>query len=277
MLVAIENGYQCALMSPTEILAEQHFRTLKNFLSSFEINIELLVGKQKTKLRKEILSNIESGKTNIVVGTHALIQERVTFNKLGFIVIDEQHRFGVMQRTALREKANGSEPDVLIMTATPIPRTLSMTLYGDMEVSTITELPRNRKAIITKIVPKNKSNELKEFLLKQISQGRQIYIVYPLIEESEKLDLKAAQDGFEILRTNTFPQLKERIGLVHGKLSSEEKEVVMKKFITHEIDILVSTTVIEVGIDVPNASIRNINANFNHCCRNRYSCFDNSD
>ncbi|MBM4165365.1 MAG: ATP-dependent DNA helicase RecG [Ignavibacteria bacterium] len=254
MVVAIENGYQCALMSPTEILAEQHFRTLKNFLSSLEINIELLVGNQRTKLRKEILSNIESGKTNIVVGTHALIQEKVTFNKLGFIVIDEQHRFGVMQRTAMREKANGIEPDVLIMTATPIPRTLSMTLYGDMDVSTITELPSNRKPIITKIVSKEKSKKLKEFLFKKINEGRQLYIVYPLIEESEKLDLKAALDGFEILRTQTFPHLKERIGIVHGKLSSEEKDDTMKKFLAHELDILVSTTVIEVGIDVPNAT-----------------------
>jgi ATP-dependent DNA helicase RecG len=260
MLIAIENGYQCALMSPTEILAEQHFRTLQFFLKDLPANVVLLVGKQKAKLRKEILSNIENGKTNIVVGTHALIQEKVTFHKLGFIVIDEQHRFGVMQRTALKEKANSelaavSEPDVLVMTATPIPRTLSMTLYGDMEVSTITELPKNRKQIITKIVTKEQSKELKEFLLKKINEGRQIFIVYPLIEESEKLDLKAALDGFEILRTQTFPHLKERIGLVHGKLSSEEKDDAMKKFIAHELDILVSTTVIEVGIDVPNATL----------------------
>ncbi|MBS4028786.1 MAG: ATP-dependent DNA helicase RecG [Ignavibacteriales bacterium] len=256
VLIAVENGYQCALMSPTEILAEQHFRTLKHFLEPLNIKVELLVGKQKVKLRREILSNIQNGIANIVVGTHALIQDKVEFQKLGFIVIDEQHRFGVMQRTALREKANGSaEPDVLVMTATPIPRTLSMTLYGDMDVSTITELPKNRKAIITKLVPRGKSSELKEFLLKQIEQGRQIYIVYPLIEESEKLDLKAALDGFEKLRTQTFPQLKERIGLVHGKLSSVEKDDVMKNFISHELDILVSTTVIEVGIDVPNASV----------------------
>ncbi|MBP6672562.1 MAG: ATP-dependent DNA helicase RecG, partial [Bacteroidetes bacterium] len=252
MLTAIENGYQCALMAPTEILAEQHWRSIRSFLKDIPVNIRLLVGGQKKKLRDDVLEDIRSGRADIVVGTHALIQEKVQFNNLGFVVIDEQHRFGVSQRALLREKGR-SNPDVLVMTATPIPRTLSLTVYGDLDVSVIDELPKDRKQIRTAIRYDKDKKKLFEFVRGEVKKGRQAYVVYPLIEESEKIDLKAATIEFERLQKNVFPEY--TIGLLHGKLSSEEKDELMQRFKKNEIQILVATTVIEVGIDVPNATI----------------------
>jgi ATP-dependent DNA helicase RecG len=249
MLIAVENGYQAAFMAPTEILAEQHFRTLKSFLGSIDVNVRLLVGKQRSRLRKDVLMDVQRGSAQIVVGTHALFESDVEFARLGFIVIDEQHRFGVMQRASLRGK--GEHPDVLVMTATPIPRTLSLTLYGELDISVIDELPRNRKPIETSLRYDDEKEEVYRFTRDQVSRGRQAYFVYPVIEESEKPDLKAATVHFEHLRSKVFPGF--RLGLLHGRLPNEEKEGVMERFKQGEIDILVATTVIEVGIDVPNA------------------------
>jgi ATP-dependent DNA helicase RecG len=251
MLVAIDNGYQVAFMAPTEILAEQHFRTLATYLKNLPVSVRLLVGGQKKKLREDILQDIHSGRANLVVGTHALIEENVTFAKLGFVVIDEQHRFGVLQRATLREK--GLNPDVLVMTATPIPRTLSLTVYGDLDVSVIDEMPANRKPIKTGLRTEADKKKVYQFVREEIARGRQAYIVFPLIEESETIDLKAATTEFETLQSEIFPQY--RLGLIHGRMKSEEKDDVMTRFKGGEIHILVSTTVIEVGIDVPNASI----------------------
>lgn len=252
MLVAVENGYQCALMAPTEILAEQHFFTLKNFLGDLPVNIRVLIGGQKKQLRTDVLEDIRRGSANIVVGTHALIQEQVEFAKLGLVVVDEQHRFGVAQRSLLRQKGK-ENPDVLVMTATPIPRTLSLTLYGDLDVSVIDELPKNRRPVKTAVRTGKDKTKVFDFVRKEIERGRQAYIVYPLIEESEKVDLKAAIAEFEKLSRDEFSGL--RLGLLHGRLPSEEKDALMRKFKGKEIDILVATTVIEVGIDVPNASV----------------------
>ncbi|MCX6144914.1 MAG: ATP-dependent DNA helicase RecG [Ignavibacteriales bacterium] len=251
MLVAIDNGYQVAFMAPTEILAEQHFRTLGGYLKDLPVTTRLLIGGQKKKLREDILEDIHSGRANLVVGTHALIEENVTFAKLGFVVIDEQHRFGVLQRATLREK--GFNPDVLVMTATPIPRTLSLTVYGDLDVSVIDEMPANRKAIKTGLRTEADKGKVYQFVREEIARGRQVYIVFPLIDESEKVDLKAATTEFEHLRSTTFPEY--RLGLLHGRMKSEEKDEIMARFKAGEIQILVSTTVIEVGIDVPNAAI----------------------
>jgi len=252
MLVAIENGYQCALMAPTEILAEQHWRSIKNFLKEISVNVRLLVGGQRKKLREDVLEDIRRGTANIVIGTHALIQEHVQFANLGFIVIDEQHRFGVAQRAVLREKGKNN-PDVLVMTATPIPRTLSLTLYGDLDVSIINEMPKGRKPIRTAIRTEEDKKKVFDFVRSEIKKGKQAYIVYPLIEESEKVDLKAAVKEYEYFTKEIFPDLK--LGLLHGRLSSDEKDELMQKFKANEIQILVATTVIEVGIDVPNATI----------------------
>jgi ATP-dependent DNA helicase RecG len=251
MLVAIDNGYQVAFMATTEILAEQHFRTLDGYLQDLPVTVRLLVGGQKKKLREDILGDIHSGRANIVVGTHALIEENVTFAKLGFVVIDEQHRFGVLQRATLREK--GFNPDVLVMTATPIPRTLSLTVYGDLDVSVIDEMPANRKPIKTGLRTEADKGKVYQFVREEVARGRQVYIVFPLIDESEKVDLKAATAEFEQLRSSTFPEY--RLGLLHGRMKSEEKDAIMARFKAGEIQILVSTTVIEVGIDVPNAAI----------------------
>jgi len=251
MLVAVENGYQVALMAPTEILAEQHFRTLAGYLQKLPATIRLLIGGQKKKLREDILEDIRSGRAQIVVGTHALIEENVTFAQLGFVVIDEQHRFGVVQRATLREK--GLNPDVLVMTATPIPRTLSLTVYGDLDVSVIDEMPANRKPIKTGVRLENQKERVYQFVREEIQRGRQSYIVFPLIEESEKVDLKAATAEFENLRSRVFPEFS--LGLLHGRMKSEEKDAIMEKFKSGEIQVLVSTTVIEVGIDIPNATI----------------------
>jgi ATP-dependent DNA helicase RecG len=258
MLIAIENGYQTAFMAPTEILAEQHFRTMAKLLNNLPVNIRLLVGGQSKRLREDVLEDIRRGTANIVVGTHALIEEGVDFANLGFIVIDEQHRFGVSQRLALKEKGIQSHgqivhPDILIMTATPIPRTLSLTLYGDLDVSTIDELPKNRRPIKTILKIETQRQSVYKFIREEVQNGRQVYVVYPLIEESEKLDLKAATEGYEHLRKEVFADLK--IGLLHGRMSSDEKDKVMESFVTGEINILVATTVIEVGIDVSTASV----------------------
>jgi len=258
MLIAIDNGYQTAFMAPTEILAEQHFRTLRQFLGELPVNIRLLIGDQKRKLRMDVLDDIRRGTVQIVVGTHALIQEHVEFAKLGLVVVDEQHRFGVAQRLALRQKGFTSHnrtvyPDVLIMTATPIPRTLSLTLYGDLDVSVIDELPLHRKPIKTMLFYESQRKKVFSFVRQEIVKGRQAYIVYPLVEESEKLDLKAATESYEHLQTDIFPDL--RLGLIHGRMTPDEKDAIMQKFKNKEIDILVSTTVIEVGIDIPNATV----------------------
>jgi ATP-dependent DNA helicase RecG len=251
MLVAVDNGYQVALMAPTEILAEQHFRTLSEYLKSFPVTMRMLIGGQRKKLREDILEDVRNGRAQIVIGTHALLEESVTFARLGFVVIDEQHRFGVMQRATLREK--GLNPDVLVMTATPIPRTLSLTVYGDLDVSVIDEMPANRKPIKTGVRQENQKEKVYQFVREEIRRGRQSYIVFPLIEESEKVDLKAATVEFEHLSTEVFPEFK--MGLIHGRMKSEEKDGIMERFKSGDLQILVSTTVIEVGIDIPNATI----------------------
>lgn len=250
-LVAVDNGYQVAFMAPTELLAEQHFRTITRYLGETRVNTRLLIGGQRKKLREDILEDIRSGRANIVLGTHALIEERVDFARLGFVIIDEQHRFGVVQRATIREK--GISPDVLVMTATPIPRTLSMTLYGDLEVSIIDELPLNRRPVRTAVRTEHQKPKVYEFVQEEIRKGRQAYIVFPLIEESEKIDLKAATKEFEHLRDRVFPEFE--LGLLHGRMKTEEKDEVMRRFTEGSVHILVSTTVIEVGIDVPNATI----------------------
>ena len=251
ILIAVDNGYQTVFMAPTEILAEQHYKTLRALLKDIPVNIRLLVGGQRSRLRRAVLDDIQRGTAQIVVGTHALFEREVDFANLGFIVIDEQHRFGVMQRASIRKK--GANPDVLVMTATPIPRTLSLTVYGDLDVSVIDEMPRDRKPIKTILKYEEEKESVFQFVRETIGRGQQAYFVYPLIEESEKLDLKAATVHFEHLQKDVFPEL--RLGLIHGRLSSEEKDAVMHEFKGREIDILVATTVIEVGIDVPNACV----------------------
>lgn len=246
MLAAIECGYQAALMAPTEILAEQHYINIHRFVEDLGLKIHLLTGSIKNKN----IEVIASGDADIVIGTHALIQEGVSFKKLGLIVIDEQHRFGVMQRATLRKK--GINPDTLIMTATPIPRTLAMTLYGDLDYSVIDELPPNRSPIITKLFSEKSKNHIYKLIEEETKKGRQVYIVYPIIEESEKTDLKSAINGAESL-SKIFPYLK--VGLIHGRMTPIEREDVMKEFKNGNINILVSTTVIEVGVDVPNATL----------------------
>jgi len=249
--IAISNGYQAAVMAPTEILAEQHYRNLKNLGKPAGINVCLLVGGQRKKEREEILNNIKNGNINLIVGTHAIIQDSVEIEKLSLAIIDEQHRFGVEQRSKLIHK--GLNPDVLVMTATPIPRTMSMTLYGDMDISIIDKLPAKRGKIITKLVDESKINKVYQYTKEQIQKGDQVYIVYPLIEKSEKMDLKAAVESYQYLRENTFSKF--NIALIHGGMKSAEKEKIMRQFSDKKIDILVSTTVIEVGVDNPNATI----------------------
>ena len=251
MLIAIENGYQAAMMAPTEILAEQHYITLSEILESLDVHVALLKGSQKAAERKEILAAMASGKADLIVGTHALVQEGVDFHQLGLVVIDEQHRFGVMQRAVLRDK--GLHPDVLVMTATPIPRTLALTLYGDLDTSIIDELPAGRKPIQTVKRYEAKRSAIYEYIRDEVKKGRQVYIVYPLVEESEKLDLAAATEGYRELSAEVFPELS--VGLLHGRMKPDEKDQVMRKFVAGGVDILVSTTVIEVGVNVPNASV----------------------
>lgn len=250
ILMALDNGFQAAFVAPTEILAEQHFRTLSDHLKELNINIRLLVGGQKIALRRDVLTDIEGGTCQIVVGTHAVIQKEIKFHKLGLAVIDEQHRFGVKQRAELLNK--GEHPHILVMSATPIPRSLAMTVYADLDISIIKGLPAGRKPIRTAIRSQKKRDDVFSFVRSEVEDGGQVYIIYPLVEESEALDLKDATAGFEKIQ-NRFPEFK--VGLLHGRMKSEEKDSVMKAFIENEIQILVSTTVIEVGVDVPNASI----------------------
>ena len=251
MLIALDNGYQACIMAPTEILAEQHMQTIRDFLGDMNIRVELLTGIVKGKKRKEILDGLLTGEVQILVGTHAVIEDTVQFARLGMVVVDEQHRFGVAQRAKLWSKSQ-NPPHVLVMTATPIPRTLAMTLYGDLDVSVIDELPPGRKPIQTTHVYDNRMASLYEGIRQQIKQGRQIYIVFPLIEESESLDLKNLEDGFEQLK-DIFPEF--RLSKVHGKMKPKEKEEEMQRFVSGETQILVATTVIEVGVNVPNASV----------------------
>ncbi|HVG21296.1 MAG TPA: ATP-dependent DNA helicase RecG [Blastocatellia bacterium] len=250
-IVAIENGYQAAIMVPTEILAEQHARNVKRMLAAAPYRVELLTGSLGAARKRELHAAIEAGEVDLVIGTHALIQEGVNFSKLGFVVIDEQHRFGVLQRAELMNR--GYNPDVLVMTATPIPRSLAMSVYGDLDLSVIDEMPPGRKPVITKVRGEDARNKIYQFLDTIIRQGSQVYIVYPLVEESEKLDLLNASQMAEHLQTAVFPNF--RVGLVHGRMKQEEKDAVMEEFRRGGIHILVATTVIEVGVDVPNASV----------------------
>ena len=251
MIAAMENDLQTALMAPTEILAEQHARSIKRLLAKTPYRIELLTGSIKAAEKRRLQTALKSGEIHACIGTQALIQEAVTFAKLGLVVIDEQHRFGVMQRAGLRDR--GLNPDVLVMTATPIPRSLAMTVYGDLDVSIIDELPPGRTPIETTVFGEDQRLEVKRLISREVKAGRQIYVVYPLVEESEKMDLKDATRRYEYLRDTVFPKLS--VGLLHGKMKPAEKEKVMSAFVAGEIKILVSTTVIEVGVDVPNASV----------------------
>lgn len=251
MLMAKDNGFQSAIMAPTAILAEQHFKKITQMAEKVGLKTGILVGGQKKKERREILEKISSGETDIVIGTHALIEDSVVFKNLGLVVVDEQHKFGVMQRAKLWAKADPF-PHNMIMTATPIPRTLAMTLYGDVDVSVIDELPPGRKPIKTMVFGESKRLEVFGFISRELEQGRQAYVVYPLVEESEKMDLLAAEKGLELLERH-FKEF--RVGIVHGKMTPEAKEFEMARFVKNETQILVSTTVIEVGVDVPNSSI----------------------
>jgi len=253
ILLAIDNGYQTCMMAPTEILANQHFQSIKQLLGEGFLEVDLLTGSTKTKARRVIHENLESGKLNILIGTHALIEDKVQFKNLGFVVIDEQHRFGVEQRAKLWRK-NSIPPHILVMTATPIPRTLAMTLYGDLDISVIDELPAGRKPITTKHFFENNRLRMFGFMKEEIAKGRQVYVVYPLIKESEKLDLKNLNDGVEVM-SREFPLPDYRISIVHGQLSAADKEFEMNRFVKGETQIMVATTVIEVGVNVPNASV----------------------
>jgi ATP-dependent DNA helicase RecG len=251
MLAAMENNYQAALMAPTEILADQHARNIKRMLARTPYRVELLTGSLKAAEKRRLHKDLGAGEVHAVVGTHALIQEAVEFSRLGLVVIDEQHRFGVLQRAALRER--GFNPDVLVMTATPIPRSLAMTVYGDLDVSVIDELPPGRTPIKTVVVGEDKRAGVYKGIEREVRSGRQAYVVYPLVEESEKMDLKDATRMFEHLRDRVFPHF--TIGLLHGKMKTGEKDEVMRRFVAGETQVLVATTVVEVGVDVPNASV----------------------
>ena len=253
MLIAIDNGYQACIMAPTEILAQQHFKTMSQELKSLNIKIDILTGSKKSKARKVLLEELKNGDINLLIGTHALLEDTVEFSNLGFVVIDEQHRFGVAQRAKLWKK-NKYPPHILVMTATPIPRTLSMTLYGDLDVSVIDELPPGRKEI--KTLWKSDSSRLNiiRFMHEQIKEGRQVYIVFPLIDESAKLDYKNLIEGFDSI-VREFPLPDFQVSVVHGQMKSADKEYEMQRFVEGKTDILVATTVIEVGVNVPNASV----------------------
>lgn len=251
MLIAIDNGFQACIMAPTEILAEQHLDTLLSFLKGMHVRVELLTGMVKGKKRAKILSDLATGDIDILVGTHAIIEETVVFKRLGMAVVDEQHRFGVAQRAKLWRKSE-RPPHILVMTATPIPRTLAMTVYGDLDVSVIDELPPGRKPIVTIHKYDNQTTSLYNGIRQQIREGRQVYIVFPLIEESEKIDLKNLEDGFKTL-CEVFPEY--RLSKIHGRMKAKEKDEEMRKFASGETQILVATTVIEVGVNVPNASV----------------------
>ncbi len=251
MFAAVGNGYQAALMAPTEILAEQHFRNATALFRDQQIEIALLTGSLKAAEKRAVRARIADGSARIVIGTHAIIQDGVNFARLGLAVIDEQHRFGVLQRAEIR--ARGLNPDILVMTATPIPRSLAMTVYGELDVSIINEMPPGRTAVKTVVVGEDQRNGVYRGMRREIDAGHQVYVVYPLVEESERSDLKAATKMFEELRDRVFPEI--RVGLLHGRMKPSEKESVMRDFVAGTIKILVSTTVIEVGVDVPNASL----------------------
>lgn len=251
MLIALDNGYQACMMAPTEILATQHYETISRFLAGMNVRVELLTGNVKGKRREKILKDLVTGDVQILIGTHAVIEDTVNFSSLGLVVIDEQHRFGVAQRAKLWAK-NTCPPHVLVMTATPIPRTLAMTLYGDLDVSVIDELPPGRKPIQTIHQFDNRRASMYAFIRKQIQEGRQAYIVYPLIQESEKMDIKNLEDGYMHI-CEEFPEYK--VSKVHGKMKPAEKDEEMQRFLANETQIMVATTVIEVGVNVPNASV----------------------
>ncbi|MBI1872434.1 MAG: ATP-dependent DNA helicase RecG [Acidobacteria bacterium] len=250
-LVAMENGLQVAFMAPTEILAEQHFLTIRRLLEASHFRVGALTGATSSAARREVLEQLASHQIDLVVGTHALVQETVTFARLGLGIIDEQHRFGVLQRATLRAK--GLNPDVLVMTATPIPRTLALTVYGELDVSVIRELPPGRRPIKTLVEPESRRPEIHEFIRKELDAGRQAYVIYPLVEESSKIDLKAATEMADHLAHDVFPAF--RVALLHGRMKQDAKDRVMRAFAAGEIQLLVSTTVVEVGVDVPNASV----------------------
>src|SRR5713101_7236942 len=270
-IIAIENGYQVALMAPTEILAQQHYFSARQILEKAGYRIVLLTGSLEQDRKRAVRRHIAQGNAQLVIGTHALIQEGVEFEKLGLVIVDEQHRFGVMQRLKLMQKSDeervgtglrpvqaerssgAAEPDVLVMTATPIPRTLALTLYGDLDVSVLDELPPGRTPVVTRAVTDERAPEVWDFVRKQITAGHQAYVVYPVIEENEERELKAAQQMFRQLRDKTFSDL--HVGLLHGRLDPDEKEHIMREFQRGEISVLVATTVIEVGVDVPNAAV----------------------
>ncbi len=253
MLMAIDNGFQACMMAPTEILAQQHYESISHQLNQLGLNAGLLTGSAKQSERKELFEKLENGEIHILIGTHALIEDNVKFKQLGLVVIDEQHKFGVAQRAKLWNK-NDTAPHILIMTATPIPRTLAMTVYGDLDVSKIDEMPPGRKPIKTVHYFDSQRLKLFGFLEKEIAKGRQIYIVYPLIEESEKLDYKDLQDGYESI-VRRFPRPKYQVSILHGKMKPQDKEFEMNRFVKGQTQIMVSTTVIEVGVNVPNASV----------------------
>src|SRR5713101_4162479 len=259
-IIAIENGYQVALMAPTEILAQQHYFSARRILEPSGYRIVLLTGSLDDDRKRETRRHIEQGNAQLVIGTHALIEQKVEFAKLGMVIVDEQHRFGVLQRFKLMKKApenaaerNDAEPDTLVMTATPIPRTLALTLYGDLDISILNELPPGRSPIVTRRVSDERSTEVWAFLREQVAAGRQAYVVYPVIDESETLDIKPATRMYNELSKRILPGL--RIGLLHGRLDAEEKDAVMRRFQRGELDVLVATTVVEVGVDVPNANL----------------------
>ena len=251
MLIALDNGFQACIMAPTEILAEQHLATIREFLEGMDISVELLTGIVKGKKRQDVLDHLLDGSLQILVGTHAVIEDTVQFARLGMVIVDEQHRFGVAQRAKLWTKS-ANPPHVLVMTATPIPRTLAMTLYGDLDVSVIDELPPGRKPVMTQHVFDSQLSALYQSIRRQLQQGRQAYIVFPLIEESEKMDLKNLEEGYETLR-QAFPEF--AFSKVHGRMKAKEKEEEMQRFLRRESQIMVATTVIEVGVNVPNASV----------------------
>ncbi len=253
MLIAIDNGFQATIMAPTEILATQHYNAISELVSEMDLHVELLTGSTKTKKRREIHEALENGDLKILVGTHALLEDKVQFHNLGIAIIDEQHRFGVKQRAKLWSK-NELPPHILVMTATPIPRTLAMSVYGDLDISVIDELPPGRKEV--KTVHRYDSNRLSvfKFMKDEIAKGRQVYVVYPLIQESEAMDYKDLMDGYESI-SREFPTPKYQISIVHGKMKPADKEFEMQRFVKGETQIMVATTVIEVGVNVPNASV----------------------